>query len=368
MTNDHDGVRELLAAWAIGALPAGDDTTVLAHLADCERCATEAERLRDTVRLLDGAAGPDGALDRSANRRVHPGGDGSAIRSADGDASRSETPGVDGVLALALRSRRPRAPEVAPHAAPYAAAVAGLQALVRELDGRWGTPVVHDWDAQATVAHLVAADEHLALRLGLPTRVPASRFPEGTPVGEAWDLRTADVIVHERGRAPEETVATWAAQAAELLATPEARDPERAGRAVSVMGLRLPAADHFLVRAFEAWIHTDDIGRALGLAVPPPPDEHLWQLVRLAVRILAMALRDAPPVLIEVTGAPDARNPRWVLGDENEPVRAELTLAPVDFCLLVGGRHTPDEVPRTTTGDEGPVRNVLETAAALSWL
>ncbi|UUU21086.1 maleylpyruvate isomerase family mycothiol-dependent enzyme [Streptomyces sp. DSM 40750] len=343
MTNDHDGVRELLAAWAVGALPPGDDRTVPLHLAGCETCAAEAERLRDTVRLLDGTPGPGAAV---------PGG--------------SVNGSVDGVLATALRSRRPRVPGVAPHAAPYAAAVAGLQALVPELDGRWGTPVVHDWDAHATVAHLVAADEHLAVPLGVDARLPASHLPEGIPAGDAWARRTADVIAHEHGRTPGETVATWAAQAAALLATPEARDPELAARAVTVMGLRLPVADHFVVRAFEAWIHTDDIGRALGLPVPPPPAEHLERLVRLAVRILGLALRDAPPVLFEITGP--TSDTSWVLGSDAEPVTAELALDPVDFCLLVGGRHAPQEVPRRVAGDEGAARNVLETAATLAWL
>lgn len=131
-----------------------------------------------------------------------------------------------------------------------------------------------------------------------------------------------------------------------------------------LMGVRLPVADHFVVRAFEAWIHTDDIGRALGLAVPPPPAEHLVRLVRLAVRILGLALGPtAPPVLFAVGGGG-----QWVLGSADEPVRAELALDPVDFCFLVGGRHAPGEVPRRTTGDEGAVRDVLERAASLSWL
>ncbi|WP_216588890.1 maleylpyruvate isomerase family mycothiol-dependent enzyme [Streptomyces brasiliscabiei] len=341
MTNDHDGVRELLAAWAVGALPAADQRTVPAHLAACEPCAAEAERLRDTVRLLDGERGPGAAPNGSARG------------------------GADGVLALALRSRRPRAAEIAHHAAPYAAAVAGLQALVPELEGRWGTPVVHDWDAHATLAHLVAADEHLAVRLGVDARLPASHIPEGTPAEDAWARRTADVIAHEHGRTPGETLATWAAQAAALLATAEAADPELAARAVTVMGLRLPVADHFVVRAFEAWIHTDDIGRALGLAVPPPPDEHLWSLVRLAVRILGLALHDAPPVRFEVTGPTGTG---WILGSDTGPVHAELTLDPVDFCLLVGGRHSPDEVPKRITGDADAARTVLRRAASLAWL
>ncbi|MDX3561957.1 zf-HC2 domain-containing protein, partial [Streptomyces scabiei] len=87
MTNDHDGVRELLAAWAVGALPPADRRTVPLHLAGCESCAAEAERLRDTVRLLDG--GPAPARDAAA-----PAGN------------------ADGVLALALGSRRPRAAEL----------------------------------------------------------------------------------------------------------------------------------------------------------------------------------------------------------------------------------------------------------------
>ncbi|GAB2957016.1 maleylpyruvate isomerase family mycothiol-dependent enzyme [Streptomyces heilongjiangensis] len=365
MTNDHDGVRELLAAWAVGALPPADAGAVPRHLAGCESCAAEAERLRTTVRLLDGAPGDarDGGA-RVGGARV---GAGPAGQGRGGQMRAGERGGdADGVLASALRGRRPRTPDLAPHARPYAAAVAGLHALVRELPGRWGTPVVHDWDAHATVAHLVAADEHLAVALGIGARLPASRIPAGTPAARAWELRTADAIAHEHARTPEETVATWAAQAADLLATPEARDPGAAARAATVMGLGLPVADHFVIRAFEAWIHTDDIGRALGIAVPPPPAEHLEQLVRLAVRILGLALHDAPPVLVEVTGT--AHGTGWVLGADAEPVAAELTLDPVDFCLLVGGRYAPDEVPRGLAGDERAARNVLAAAASLAWL
>jgi uncharacterized protein (TIGR03083 family) len=358
--HDHEAVRELLPAWAFGALQPGDERAVRPHLAECDSCAAEAERLRETVRVLDGPAA--GSLNGDAPTRM---------------------PEAADVLALALRSRRPvSASGVAPHAAPYAAAVSALQALLRELDGEgngngagrgaWGTPVVHDWDVHDTVAHLLAADEPLALRLGLEPRVPASGTAsrtasptvEGAGWEDAWAERTAEVIAHEQRRDPRETVATWAAQATALLATPEAHDPEPASIAMTLMGARLPVADHFTVRAFEAWIHTDDIGRALGLAVPPPPDPHLWRLVHLAVRILGTAMGpDAPPVLFAVTGGEE-----WVLGSEDEPVRAELVLDPVDFCLLVGGRYAPGEVPRGEAGDGTAVRDVLERAASLAWL
>ncbi|MEU6142050.1 maleylpyruvate isomerase family mycothiol-dependent enzyme [Streptomyces sp. NPDC047081] len=339
MTDDHDGVRDLLAAWAFGALPPAERQAVPRHLARCESCAAEAEQLRETVRLLDGPSG---------NGR------------AEGAVPAVGTPRA---LTAALRAR-PAAARVAPHAAAYAASVAGLQALLPEAEGRWSTPVVHDWDVHATVAHLLAADEPLAGRLGVGARVPDVAEETEADWTDAWNRRTAEVIAQEHARTPEETVADWAAQAAALLSAPEARDPELAARATTLMGVRLPVADHFVVRAFEAWIHTDDIGRALGLAIPPPPPEHLWRLVRLAVRILGLALGPtAPPVLFAVTGGDE-----WVLGSDAEPVRAELTLDPIDFCLLVGGRHTPHEVPRRAAGDQGAIRNVLERAAELSWL
>ncbi|MFF3486021.1 maleylpyruvate isomerase family mycothiol-dependent enzyme [Streptomyces sp. NPDC002701] len=344
MSDDHDGVPELLAAWAFGALQPADEKTVPLHLAGCGSCAAEAERLRETVRLLDG---PPGTAE---------------------PAPAALSNGSDGVLAFALRARS-AAPRVAEHAAPYAAAVTALGALLREVDGHgpWGTPVVHDWDVRDTVGHLIAADEELARLLGVRTHAPPSRITEDMRWEEAWETRTADVIAYERTRAPEETVAAWSAQTSALLATPEARDAELAAYATRLMGVRLPVADHFLGRAFETWIHTDDIGRALGLAVPPPPEVHLGQMVRLAVRMLGLALGPAaPPVLFSVTGVEG--DARWVLGSEDEPVRGELALRAVDFCLLVGGRHTTASVPRGMVGDEDAVRNVLERAASLAWL
>ncbi|MFJ3230495.1 maleylpyruvate isomerase family mycothiol-dependent enzyme [Streptomyces sp. NPDC086787] len=339
MTTEHDGVRDLLAAWAFGALPPAEERTVPPHLAECGTCAAEAERLRETVRLLDGTGARDTA-ERSA----------------------------DGVLAAALARRRPAAHRVAEHAAPYAAAVSGLAALLREAEGRWDTPVVHGWDVRDTVAHLLAADEHLALPLGLRARAPLTAVPD-TRWQDAWSRRTADVIAHEHGRTPRHTVGSWSAQADALLGTPEARDPAPAARTVTLTGVRLPVADHFLVRAFETWIHTGDIGRALGFAVPPPPEDHLGRLVRLAVRVLGMTApgtTSSPPVRLSVTGGEE-----WVLGGgdgADGPVCAELALDPVDLCLLVGGRQTPDAVPRHSTGDERAVRHVLERAAALAWL
>ncbi|MDG4861945.1 maleylpyruvate isomerase family mycothiol-dependent enzyme [Streptomyces sp. T-3] len=377
MSVDHEGVRDLIAAWALGATLPAEEPRLLSHLAECERCAGEAEQMREAVRLLDGdpraaGAGPEegaaGPEEGAAGPEEGIADPAEGAHSMPTDPAPA-TPGpTTRILTAALRAR-PAAPRVAPYAAPYAAAVAGLQALLRELgeSGPWSTPVVHDWDIHATVAHLVAADEPLALHLGLPPCEPRSAVPGGVAWRDAWAARTAEVIAREHRRTPEDTVATWQERTARLLAAPEARDPELAAPAATLLGIRMPVAEHYLVRAFEAWVHTDDIGRALGRAVPPPPDPQLWQLVTLAVRILDLALgTTAPPVLLTVSGA--GGETEWVLGSEADPVAAELVLDPVDFCLLIGGRYAPADVPRGLAGDPDAGRGVLERAASLAWL
>ncbi|MEB8338994.1 maleylpyruvate isomerase family mycothiol-dependent enzyme [Streptomyces endophyticus] len=364
---DHATVSELLGAWALQALPADEQRAVPAHLADCEECAAEAERLRATVRTLNGPNG-NGANGDGSN------GHGAADVPQDDAAGHPFRTGT-GPLAAALAHRPPvprAAPAAAPHAQPYAATVAALQALLAEADDAWSTEVVHGWTVRDTVAHLIAADEPLAVHLGLPAHEPPAHEPpadapdDGGDWRTAWEARTRTVIAHERARDPHATVAVWRDRAAELLAAPAATDPELAAQAATLMGARLPVAEHFLVRAFETWIHSHDIGRALDRPVPPPPAGHLWRLVRLAVRILGQALGPkAPPVALTVTDA--SRTTEWVLGSEDEPVRAEIALDPVDFCLLIGGRTAPDTLP-PGTGDPTAARTLLNRAAQLAWL
>ncbi|WP_420032966.1 anti-sigma factor family protein [Streptomyces sp. cg28] len=345
---EHATVSELLGAWAAHALPPDEARLVPPHLAHCEECAAEAERLRETVRILDGPA-PD-------------------------PQPPPEPAGLPEALVRTLTRRPPVPRATTAHAEPYAAAVAALQALLAEVGrgtaGSWHTPVIHDWSVQDTVAHLIAADAHLAARLGMAvssTGPPADGPAEDTAWRDAWADRTHRVIAHERRRAPSRTVAAWHDQATALLGTEAARDPEPAARVLHLHGIRLPVADHFLIRAFETWIHSGDIGHALSVPVPPPPVAHLWRLVRLAVRVLGQALGPrAPTVALTVTD--ETRSTEWLLGAEGAPVRAELALDPVDFCLLIGGRADPGSVPRGTGGDPEAARAVLDRAARLAWL
>ncbi|WHM41057.1 maleylpyruvate isomerase N-terminal domain-containing protein [Streptomyces sp. BPTC-684] len=195
--------------------------------------------------------------------------------------------------------------------------------------------------------------------------MPGQWLPASAGWRTAWQARTAEVIARTRAHAPERTLELWRTQSSALLASPAARD-QAAARPMTLMGLSLPLSDHFLIRGFETWIHTVDIASALDMRVPPPVERHLTPLVHLAVRILRLAVGGRmPSVLLRVgTGAGD----QWVLGrPAANPPTAELSLDPVDFFLLIGGRYTPQDVPRRTTGETAPAWAVLQWAAELAW-
>ncbi|UNO44263.1 maleylpyruvate isomerase family mycothiol-dependent enzyme [Streptomyces sp. MST-110588] len=357
----------------------GDDARVRRHLRSCAPCAAEARRLGEAVRLLDEPA-ESGATEAKGARQVK-GVKGAGSRKGGGKgAVRTVRKGNTGVargrLMAAARTARPGHGPLAAHAAPYAGAVASLDALLHELDtapALWGTPVVHDWDVQGTLAHLVAADEALAERLGLApvtmtggSQGPARVAMPGGPWELRWSARTEEVVAYEHTRPTAETREAWRTQAHGLLALPEAGDEQLAASPTVLMGLRLPVADHYVLRALETWVHTRDIGRALGRPVPPPLPTHLQRFVGLSIRILDRALGPtARPVLLSVEGEAGGD---WVLGSDAEPIAAELVLEAVDFCLLVGGRRIPAEIARGHAGDPVASQRVLETAASLAWL
>lgn len=65
---DHEGLRDLLAVYALDALPAEDAQLVEDHLRDCPRCASELSGFRETAALLaySGADAPEGVWEAIA--------------------------------------------------------------------------------------------------------------------------------------------------------------------------------------------------------------------------------------------------------------------------------------------------------------
>ncbi|TYB46273.1 maleylpyruvate isomerase family mycothiol-dependent enzyme [Actinomadura chibensis] len=258
----------------------------------------------------------------------------------------------------AALSRRPPARPAPGFARPYAALVAMLDALLGGLDdAEWEARAAGDWDARDLVVHLAATD-------GLLGEAIAGG---GSSLADVL-ARTEDAI----GRRPAPAAArrTWRRQADALCDRLAKAD---ADRRVEVGGFPMRLRHHLTARAAETWIHADDIARATGRDLPPPPAEHLHPIADLSARSLPRALavtgRAHPDRLLHlVLDGPGGG--RWTLplsrDTAHDAPSAQVRMDVVEFCFLAGGRRTPADVRAETSGDPAVARDVLAAASVFS--
>jgi uncharacterized protein (TIGR03083 family) len=347
----HETVSALLGVWAIGACSAEEAEAVMEHLPHCESCSAEAARLSGAADLLGAAAPPPARLRGRVLERA--------------------------------RLLRPAASPCPGYAEAYAAQVSVLDSLLRELDGpEWTVNVIYDWNVQDVVAHLAATDGLVAAQLDVPVDPPLSAGApangSGTPgggsavpgadVAAVIEGRTAVVIGHERARPPESTRTAWRVQADALCRGLPADSSHR------LTGVPLRIADAVVARAFETWVHSDDIATAVGRRLPPPLPRHLYPIAALGVRSLPRALGrtwgERPSVAAQVV-LDGPGGGQWVVGlgarppaDSTPVVRLEMDV--IEFCFLAGGRRDPATVGAVVTGDEELGRELLAAAPAFA--
>ena len=138
-------------------------------------------------------------------------------------------------------------------------------------------------------------------------------------------------------------------------------------------GIRLPLGDLLVVRAFELWVHDNDIRRAVGLrpSVPDPPVLRLMS--DLAARMLpyAAARMGLHPVDVHLVltgpggGTWDVAIGQGAGRDPGQEGVVIVTDA-VGFCRLAANRLTPAELGPHITGDEARVAGVLAAATTLA--
>ncbi|WP_121702090.1 zf-HC2 domain-containing protein [Streptomyces sp. E5N298] len=364
---EHQVLTSLLGAWALAACSAREAAAVEEHLGECEACAEEALRLREAVTLLQRPESLD--LDPALRTRV-----------------------LDGCL-----ERRPPRIPVPEWAAPYDAETARLDALLQDFgDAEWHAPVRLRWfDGDDTasrrttvagvIAHLLTVDGTVAVTLGLddplgditaPTRAPAART-------EAY-WRASHYPPTRAVRAP------WRAQSHSVVRT-VAFTGDAGGLPVSYGDFELPLRDAMLDRAFECWVHAEDIAEAVDYPYRPPSARHLNGMIDLAARMLpgALAARrraglaapgDRPHLVtagepgrslrLEIEGSGGGE---WLIpldspgavGSADLEV-AHVALDGVEFCRLAAGHVPPAEAAAGQVGDREAIRDVLFAAASLS--
>jgi uncharacterized protein (TIGR03083 family) len=354
VNRSHEDLRTLLGAWALDACPPDEAELLESHLPDCSSCSQEAAQLRDAAGWL------------SADEPLDP------------------EPGLRAAVLSRCLERRAPAIRVPEWAEPFVAETARLDALLRDLgELDWRETVTLRWwngteecSPAEVLSHLAAVDGLLAPLLGLPD--PAAGAPEPAE-GELLAVRTAYLRRLNRSRSPETVRVAWRAQTRRLVERAALLGDTAGDRLVDYGAFQLPLRDAFLDRAFETWIHGEDIAEAVGYPVHPPRGPHLRQLVGLAVRMLPQLLgglrpREEKPrvlrLLVEGRGGGE-----WLVPlDALEPPAAAADLEPtatiavdgVEFCQLCAGHTPPDRLPVGLTGDSALAREVLRAVPLLS--
>ncbi|WP_443072484.1 zf-HC2 domain-containing protein [Streptomyces sp. NBC_01485] len=391
---EHPVLKALLGAWALAACSAEETAAVEEHLGDCGACADEARRLREAVGLLQRPESLD--LDPGLRTRV---------------------------LDSCLGRRPPRIP-VPAWATPYDAETARLDALLQDFgDAEWHAPVRLRWfrgdgetyrrtTVAGVIAHLLAVDGLVAVALGLDDPMEAVEKPKertGERTNDQPEERTreqAKGLPEDREGPAERTEALWTGS--HYPPTRSVRAPWREQthalvRTVSFTGggpgtmpvsygdFELPLRDAMLDRAFECWVHAEDIADAVDYPYAPPAPRHLHSMIDLAARMLPETLaarrraglaapshtrhlvtagRPGRSLRLEIEGSGGGQ---WLIpldspgavGSADHEV-AHVALDDVEFCRLAAGHVSPEEAAAGQLGDREAIRDVLFAAAALS--
>ncbi|MGW2200685.1 zf-HC2 domain-containing protein [Streptomyces sp. NPDC001774] len=363
----HSVLKSLLGAWALSACSPEETQAVEDHLTVCAPCADEALRLRDAVGLLHSERDLD--LDPLLRSRV-----------------------LENCL-----GRRPARIPVPAWAAPYDAETARLDALLRDIgESEWHAPVRLKWfegergvSRRTTVAgvigHLLTVDGLVATSLGLddPLGPKATEVSPQERTEAYW--RGSDHPLTRGVREP------WREQSHTLIRTVSFAGRGVADLTVTYGDFALPMRDSLLERAFECWVHADDIANAVAYPYEPPSGAHLHGMIDLAARLLPAALAGrrraglaSPPRELVAAGAPGrslhlevegSGGGHWYIaldspaavGSPDHAV-AQVAMDGVEFCQLVAGHVPPEEAAAGQDGDREAIRDVLFAAAGLSRL
>jgi uncharacterized protein (TIGR03083 family) len=245
----------------------------------------------------------------------------------------------------------------------------GLLAALGEQD--WGKPALRGLDVQGLTGHLIGVEEDVQRSLAGDPAVACTDHVDSTQ----------DAAVAQAGRSPVLTMRDWRRAADRTLELARAGDGD--GRRVAVHGIRLPLDDLLVVRAFELWVHENDIRRCAGLA-PSVPDPPVLRLMSdLAVRMLPYAatrtgLREPVDVHLVLTGPgggtwdvtvggePAGQGPGQAEGSMGFKGSVTIVTDAVGFCRLAANRVTPAGLGPHITGDAGRAAGVLAAAPTLA--
>ena len=282
---------------------------------------------------------------------------------AEGDAIDATTELRARVLHAAAEARAAGATVDAPSwisgADAFRRAVAALDELLGDLSTTdWSRPALRDLDIQGLVGHLIGVEETFASALA------------GQPADEPDHIvSTQAAALRQQGYATEDTRREWFDAATTTLAAVADLDP---ATPTTFYGVTLPLDALLVVRAFEMWIHDEDVRRAAGRALAAPDPERLARMVGLITTLLPAGLAragcaHAAKARLVLTGTGGGT---WDMNlDGADAERVTITRVVVDatqFCRVVGNREDQSSSGAIVTGDTDVAAGIFLGAAALA--
>jgi uncharacterized protein (TIGR03083 family) len=267
------------------------------------------------------------------------------------------------VLSASLRARAAGRPEPAPPqispAEAFSRTVDAFDVTLGLLsDGQWRTPALRDLDVQGLVGHLTGVEQDVQRSLaGDPEVAVASHVGSTQPAAD-----------RQAGRPPALTRAEWrraADRTIDLVRTADLRAE------VAMHGLRVPLGLLLTIRAFELWIHEDDIRAAVGLPLSAPDASALSVMTGAATVLLPAAamrarLDDSVRLHLVLTGPGGGTWDIAVGQGPSAPAAVTVVADAVGFCRYAANRITTDDLDPYVTGDQDRVAAVLAAATTLA--
>ena len=279
------------------------------------------------------------------------------------------------VLDASRRARAAGEPvPVVPAISPAEAYRRAADALDRTLSGlnaaAWSRPAIRDLDVQGLVGHLTGVEDDVQRCLAGDPAVSLAGHVESTQ----------PAAVRQAGRDPAQTLAEWRDAVSRTLTLVAARGHDGLDTGVALHGMQLPLRALLVVRAFELWVHENDVRLAAGLPLAVPDPSVLSLMTRLAARLLpGAAVRAGVPgpgrLHLVLTGPGGGTwdlewDPDWdpETAGNGRPGPAEVSIVAdaVGFCRLVSDRMTPAELDPYITGDRDQAAGVLTAATTLA--
>ena len=336
MSTDDTMLDELLGAYALDAVEPDEAVAVEAYLERSPGAADEVARLRKAAAWIGAteALAPPPALH-------------------------------DTVLGAARARRRAQHADDDPFLAVYLSETSRFDALLDEVpDGAWGLDTFNGLTVRELVTHLASMESTVAAAIGSPT------VPEVTELD--IERRTALFFERFRDGPLDEARTVWRASV-EVIRTWYSGAPAEA--VVSVFGVTLGRDSLLVTRAFETWTHADDIRRALGRDLEPPPAPTLQRMADLSITSMPAALEVAGRAHPDRTGRvvlTGAGGGDWLIplgfGEVGEAPDVVLTADVVDWCRVVSERMAPGALPRTVEGDPALADDLAAAASAFATL